>query len=61
MLLCQILASTKYEQKNKSKISAPTWNENFQLIDISYSVTNIQNCLEYIIKKHQSVTDNLPI
>ena len=61
MLLCQILASTKYEQKNKFKISAPTWNENFQLIDISYSVTNIQNCLEYIIKKHQSVTDNLPI
>ena len=54
----------KYEkviQKNKSKILAPTWNEKFQLPDRSYSVSDIQDCFEYIIKKHEPVTDNPPI
>ena len=37
---------------NKFKISAPTWNDEFELPDGSYSVTNIQDYFEYILKKH---------
>ena len=37
---------------NKFKISAPTWNEEFTLPDGSYSVSDIQNYFEYILKKH---------
>ena len=36
---------------NKFKISAPTWNNRFSLPDESYSVSDIQNIFEYIIKK----------
>ena len=32
------------------KISAPTWNEEFELPDGSYSVADIQDYFEYIIK-----------
>ena len=37
---------------NKFKISAPTWNDEFELPDGSYSVSNIQDYFEYILKKH---------
>ena len=37
---------------NKFKISAPTWNDKFELPDGSYSVSNIQDCFAYILKKH---------
>ena len=46
---------------NKFKISAPTWYENLELPDGSYSVSDIQDYFSYIIKKHQKVTDNPPI
>ena len=36
---------------NKLKISAPTWNDNFELSDRSYSVSNIQYYFAYILKK----------
>ena len=35
-------------KNNNSKISAPTWNEKFELPDRSYSISDIQHCLEYI-------------
>ena len=35
---------------NKFKISAPTWNDEFDLPDGSYSVSDIQDYFEYIIK-----------
>ena len=38
--------------KNKFKISAPTWNDQFELPDGSYSVSDIQDYFEYILKKH---------
>ena len=38
---------------NKFKISAPTWNEEFTLPDGSYSVSDIQDYFEYILKKHE--------
>ena len=43
---------------NKLKISAPTWNETFDLPDGSYSIDDIQDYFEFIIKKHDKLTDN---
>ena len=37
---------------NKFKISAPTWNNKFELPDGSYSISDIQYYFEYILKKH---------
>ena len=37
---------------NKFKISAPTWNDKLELPDGSYSVSDIQDYFEYILKKH---------
>ena len=39
-------------KNNKFKISAPTWNNKFQLPDGSYYVSDIQDYFEYILKKH---------
>ena len=47
--------------KNKFKISAPTWNGEFTLPDGSYSVSDIQDYLKYILKKHGENTDKLSI
>ena len=38
-------------ENNKFKISAPTWNDEFDLADRSYSISDIQDYFEYIIKK----------
>ena len=38
----------RLHKNNKFKISAPTWNEEFELPDKSYSVSNIQDFFEYI-------------
>ena len=43
---------------NKFKISAPTWSEEFELPDGSYSVSDIQDYFEYILKKHSENADN---
>ena len=43
---------------NKCKISAPTWNDKFELPDGSYSVSNIQDYFEYILKKHGENIDS---
>ena len=43
---------------NKFKISAPTWNETFDLPDGSYSIADIQDYFEFIIKKHVTLTGN---
>ena len=31
----------------------PTWNDEFELHDVSYSVVDIQDYIEYIIKNHE--------
>ena len=46
---------------NKFRISAPTWNNTFDLPDGSYSITNIQDYFEFIIQKHKTLTENPPI
>ena len=51
---------SKYNN-NKFKISAPTWNDTFDLPDGSYSISDIQDYFEFIIKKHETLTENSPI
>ena len=48
-------------KNNKFKISAPTWNDTFDLPDGSYSISDIQDYFEFIIKKHETLTENLLI
>ena len=43
---------------NKSKISAPTWNDEFELPDGSYSVLDIPDYFEYVLKKHGEDIDS---
>ena len=40
----------KQHKNNKLEIIAPTWNDEFELPDGSYSVLDIQDHIEYIIK-----------
>ena len=42
---------------NKFNITAPTWDENFDLPDGSYNVQQIQNYFQFIIKKHETIAD----
>ena len=42
---------------NKFKTSAPTWNDKFELSDASHSVSNSQDYIEYILKKHEDNND----
>ena len=43
---------------NKFKIFAPPWNEPFDLPDGSYSISDIQDFFEFIIKKYETLTEN---
>ena len=38
---------------NKFKISATKWNDEFELPDGFYSISDIQDYFEYILKKYQ--------
>ena len=42
-------------KNNKPKIIAPTWNDEFELPDVSYSVSDIQDYIKYIVKKAQDI------
>ena len=46
---------------NKFKISAPTWNDTCDLPDGSYNIPAIQNYMEHIIKKHETIAETEPI
>ena len=48
-------------KKNQFKISAPTWNDNFELPDRLYLISGIQNYFEDIFKKLAENTDNSSI
>ena len=48
-------------KNNKFKISAPTWSDEFELPDGSYSISDIQDYFEYILKKHSESIDDPPI
>ena len=46
---------------NKFKMSALTWNETFDLPDGSYNISEIQDYIECIIKKHEAIGENAPV
>ena len=46
---------------NNFKIHAPTWNDECNLRDGSYSVSDIQDYSEYIIEKRETIVDNSPV
>ena len=48
-------------KNNKFKISAPTWSDEFELPDGSYSISDIQDYFEYILKEHSETVDDPPI
>ena len=48
----------KLHNNNKFKISAPTWNDHFGLPDGSYSISDIQNYFEHILKMYVENIDN---
>ena len=68
MLIYQIVGYTIHEKtlknqtktikNNKLKISAPTWNEIFELSDGFHSVSDIQDYFEYILKNYGEKTNN---
>ena len=43
---------------NKLEISSPTWNDEFDLPDGSYSISDIEDYFEYGIKKHETIANN---
>ena len=56
-MLYQTLAFIIHGKIYKFKTLAPTWNEEFELPDESYSVSDIQDYFKCILKKHEAVTD----
>ena len=50
-------------KNNKFKILVPTWSDEFELPDglFNYSVSDIQDYFEYILKKHGENVDDLSI
>ena len=51
---------SKYSN-NKSKISIQTWNDIFDLPDGSYSISDIQDYFEFILKNYKTLIENSPI
>ena len=45
----------KQYKNNKLKIIAPTWNNELQLLNGSYYVSDIQDDIKYIIKKYETM------
>ena len=46
---------------NKFKVSVSTWDDTFDLPDGSYSIADIQDYFEFIIKKQKTLTENPPV
>ena len=65
MFLYQTLAYTVQGkmsyQSNEFKTSSPTWNEESELPDGSYSVSDIQDYFKRTFQRHEAVTDNSSI
>ena len=52
-----IKSSYNNNKYNNKKISAPTWSDEFESPDGSYSISDIQDYFEYILKKHSENAD----
>ena len=54
LYICYTWKNVKKSYKNNEfKISAPTWNKEFEFTHESYSVSDIQDYFEYFIKNIQ--------
>ena len=49
------------QNNNKFKVSAPTWNYIFDLSDGCQSIEDIEDYFEFIVKKHETLTEYPPI
>ena len=57
--ICYKWKNIKSAYNNKTfKTSAPTLNDIFDLPEGSYSISHIQDCFEFINKKHETLTEN---
>ena len=57
--ICHTWKNIKSEcNNNKFKILIRTCNDTFDLPDGSYSIADIQDYFEFIIKKHETLTEN---
>ena len=57
--ICYTWKNIKSEyNNNKCNISAPTWNDTFDLPDVSYSNADFQDYFEFITKKHETLAEN---
>ena len=59
--LLQLKNITSEYNNNKFNISAPTWNVTLNLLDGSYSISDIPDYFEFIMKKHETLTKNPPV
>ena len=59
--LLQVENIRKQYKSHKLKIMTPTWNDEFEFPDGSCSVLDIEDYIEYIIKKHEALTTIPPI
>ena len=48
----------KKQKNNKLKITALTWNDKFEFSNYSYSVTDIQDYICYIITNDETFSDD---
>ena len=56
------LKNIKYTyNNNKFKMPAPTWNDDDLLPDYFFSIPDIHDYFDFIIKKHETLAENLPI
>ena len=46
---------------NKSKTSDPSWNDEFDLLDGFYSISDIQDYFKFLIKNHKTLAENPPM
>ena len=60
--ICYTWKNIKSEYKNnKFKISAPTCNDTSDLPDGSYLIFGLQDYFEFIIEKHETLSENPPV
>ena len=45
----------------KFKVFAPTWNDEFNFPEESYSIVDIQDYFQFIIRKHETLNENPPV
>ena len=61
LIICYRWKNIKSQYHNKKlNISAPTWNDEFDLPDHSSAICDIQDYFELIIKKQETLTKNPP-